>query len=55
MLEDCHVPCHQASQILQNAAQCLLAQGKAAEARGLCERLLAPNVSFRKVVDGASF
>ncbi|CAK9063225.1 DnaJ homolog subfamily C member 7 [Durusdinium trenchii] len=27
-----------ASQILQNAAQCLLAQGRAVEAKGLCER-----------------
>eukprot|EP00435_Cladocopium_sp_Y103_P063232 s385_g24.t2 len=35
---DDKVATHQASQILQNAAQCLLVQGKAAEARGLCER-----------------
>ncbi|CAL1143937.1 unnamed protein product [Cladocopium goreaui] len=35
---DDKVATHQASQILQNAAQCLLVQGKAAEARALCER-----------------
>ncbi|CAK9093949.1 unnamed protein product [Durusdinium trenchii] len=35
---DDKVATHQASQILQNAAQCLLAQGRAVEAKGLCER-----------------
>ena len=30
----------EASQILQNAAQCLLSQGRANEARKLCERYL---------------